>query len=96
MLFVFAAIVVVKFGVVVNPVVAAGVGVDDRRRQAGHVVDESVAGVLGDAVGGGEGQVAVDADLGLGVEPMADPAEAPILMPWARSSTSCLASFVPR
>src|SRR5207237_5986866 len=34
------------------------------------------AGVLGDAVGGGQGEIPVDGDLGLGVEAVADPADA--------------------
>ena len=71
-----APIVVLEVGVVVDAVVAAGIGVDDRRGQPGHVVEEAVAGVLGDAVGGGQGEVAVDFDLGLGVEAVADPADA--------------------
>ena len=42
---------VVELGVGVLAVMAAGIGVDDGRREPGHVVEEPVAGVLGDAMG---------------------------------------------
>ena len=60
--------------VVVLAAVAARICVDDRRRQVLHLVEKGMASPFGDLVRRDDAEALVNKDLGLGVKPVADPA----------------------
>jgi hypothetical protein len=51
----------------VDSVMIAGARVDGRRAQAAHVVEETVASILGDVVRSGQSEIRVGNYVGLGV-----------------------------
>jgi hypothetical protein len=69
-------VVVGHIGVRVTAIVPAWIGVDQRARKVGHLVEQCMAGSLGDRVSIADSKVLIDGDLGLGVETMADPTQA--------------------
>src|SRR5215207_10346902 len=69
-------LVVGELGVWITAVVPARVRVDQGSRQVRNLVEQRVPRALGDGVSLGDAEALVDRHLGLGVEAMADPAQA--------------------
>ena len=70
-----------KLGMRVAAAVAAGICVDDRRGQMRDFVKECMARSFCDVVCLTDRPALVDRDLGFGVQPMADPADADLPYP---------------